>query len=117
MRILQKLEGENDMKLTRKEYKTLIKDRMKMKNRLQRRDEQIARRIGDILEERDWEQAEYRRMLKELEKRICILEEQLAVRKGKTKADGESEGVEESEKSRSLSASELYDCREDLPVY
>ena len=117
MRILQKLEGENDMKRTRKEYKTLIEDRIKMKNRLQRLEEQITRWIGDILEERDREQTEYRRMLKELAKRICILEEQLAVRKGKTKADGESEGVEESEKSRSLSASELYDCREDLPVY
>lgn len=91
MRILQKLEGENDMKLTRKEYKTLIKDRMKMKNHLQR--------------------------LGELEKRICILEEQLAVRKGETKAGGEAEGVEEAEKSRPLRAPELYDCREDLPVY
>ncbi|QNM08033.1 hypothetical protein [Wansuia hejianensis] len=105
------------MKRTRKEYKTLIEDRIKMKNRLQRLEEQITRWIGDILEERDREQTEYRRMLKELAKRICILEEQLAVRKGKTKADGEAEGLEEAEKSRPLSAPELYDCREDLPVY
>ena len=105
------------MKRTRKEYNTLIEDRIKMKNRLQRLEEQITRWIGDILEERDREQTEYRRMLKELAKRICILEEQLAVRKGKTKADGEAEGLEEAEKSRPLSAPELYDCREDLPVY
>ena len=105
------------MKRTRKEFKTLIEDRIKMKNRLQRLEEQITRWIGDILEERDREQTEYRRMLKELAKRICILEEQLAVRKGKTKADGEAEGLEEAEKSRPLSAPELYDCREDLPVY
>ena len=105
------------MKRTRKEYKTLIEDRIKMKNRLQRLEEQITRWIGDILEERDREQTEYRRMLKELAKRICILEEQLAVRKGKTKADGEAEGLEEAEKRRPLSAPELYDCREDLPVY
>ena len=105
------------MKRTRKEYKTLIEDRIKMKNRLQRLEEQITRWIGDILEERDREQTEYRRMLKELAKRICILEEQLAVRKGKTKAYGEAEGLEEAEKSRPLSAPELYDCREDLPVY
>ena len=105
------------MKRTRKEYKTLIEDRIKMKNRLQRLEEQITRWIGDILEERDREQTEYRRMLKELAKRICILEEQLAVRKGKTKADGEAEGLEEAEKSRPLSAPELYVCREDMPVY